>query len=403
MIGPGSGSSLDILHIGGRVGVASGGLGPCATGLAAAQRDLGHLPVVWCSDGPEEVTEVEKDWNLEGRVERYPRIGPDFLQYSPVAEWQAARGFGERFDVLHQHSIWAFYSRIAVRWRAAHDKPTVVAPHGTLETWALAQSRWKKQVALALYERRNLESATCLHATASREAESFRRFGLSNPIAVMPNGVPAGWLSTDGDPARFRERHGLGDRRVMLFLSRVHPVKGLPMLLEAAGQLRTTLNDWVIVVAGAEERDHLTELKAISEAQRLGSLVRFIGPVFGQQKRDAFAAASLFVLPTHSENFAIAVAEALGCGVPVITTHGAPWGDLEEFECGWWVSADVNSVRGAMEDALALEPPELERMGSRGRALVADRYTWEAVAERSVALYQWLLGRGAQPHFVRTD
>jgi glycosyltransferase involved in cell wall biosynthesis len=395
--------SMDILHVGGWIGTRSGGLGPCATGLASAQRNLGHMPVVWCFDRAEEVAAVEKEWDLEGRVERHPLTGPEFLQYSPVAERHAANGSAGRFDVLHQHSIWTFFSRITARWRAAHGKPTVVAPHGTLEAWALARSRWKKQVALALYEKENLESATCLHATGPREAESFRRFGLGNPIAVMPNGVPARWLATEGDGDRFRESHSLGDRRVLLFLSRVHPVKGLPLLLEAAGHLRESLNDWIIVVAGAEECDHRAELEPILEAHRLGSLVRFIGPVFGQEKRDAFAAASLFVLPTHSENFAIVVIEALGCGVPVITTHGAPWHELEEFGCGWWVPVDVEGVRGAMEEALALEPSELERMGSLGRTLVRDQYTWEAVADRSVALYRWLLGRGEQPHFVRTD
>jgi glycosyltransferase involved in cell wall biosynthesis len=393
---------LRILHIGGMIGSKSGGLGPCATGLASAQLDLGHQCAIWCSDRPEEIAQVEENWNLRGCVVRHALAGPSVLAFSPAAERRATSA-GERFDVLHQHSIWTFYSRVTARWRAAHGRPTVVAPQGTLELWSLARARWKKKLALSFYERANLERASCLHATAASEAESFRRFGLTNPIAVMPNGVPASWLASHGDHMRFRERHRLGDRKVLLFLSRVHPKKGLPLLLEAAGDLRDSLSDWVIVVAGAEECGHLDELKAIVEARQLGNMVRFIGPVFGEEKRDAFAAADLFVLPTQSDNFAIAVAEALGCGVPVITTHGAPWRDIQEFGCGWWVPVGRDGVRNALEDAIVLSPAALEDMGRRGRELVAERYTWTAVAERSVALYQWLMGDGPQPTFVCSD
>jgi glycosyltransferase involved in cell wall biosynthesis len=223
-------------------------------------------------------------------------------------------------------------------------------------------------------------------------------------VAVLPNGVPEAWLGSAGDGARFRARHGLEDgRRVMLFLSRIHPKKGLPLLLDAIASVRAELAGWVVVVAGPDELNHTAEMQARTTELGLDDLVKFVGPAYGADKHDAFAASEVFVLPTRSDNFAIAVAEALGAGIPVITTQGAPWSDLVAHECGWWVPVTVAGLAEALTDAARHGRDELREMGLRGRRLVAEKYTWERVGTHSIELYAWLLGEGDRPDFVMME
>src|SRR6185436_14152308 len=148
------------------------------------------------------------------------------------------------------------------------------------------------------------------------------------------------------------------DRRLVLFLSRLHPKKGVPLLLEAFAGLPSYRRSWTLVVAGGDERGHLTELRALASRLGVDNDVIWTGPLAGEAKRDAYAAAELFVLPSLDDNFGIVVAEALGAGVPVITTHATPWAELIEQDCGWHVPADVDGIRGALREAFARGPLE---------------------------------------------
>lgn len=397
-------NALRILHVTPLVGSRSGGLGPVAAGLASVQRGLGHRADIRCVDTPGEAARVEADWGLAGAIACDPHVGPVSLGFSPAGERWAASPAARGYQVVHQHGIWPAHSRVTLRWARATGGPVVVAPQGTLEPYPLSRSRWKKALASAAWERANLRQAACLYATAESEALGFRRYGLRNPVAVIPNGVPAGWLDAAGDGARFRARHGVDPgRRVMLFLSRVHPKKGIPLLLEAMASLGGALDGWLLVVAGPDEVGHTAEMRDRAAALGLGDRVRFVGPLYGADKQDAFAASELFVLPTLSDNFAIAVTEALGAGVPVLTTHGAPWSDLPAHGCGWWVPVAVPALAEALADAAGRDAGTLAEMGRRGRALVAERYTWERVGRGSVQLYAWLLGLGERPDFVMVD
>ena len=393
-----------ILHIVASVGRESGGLRTVALGLARAQRALGHEAMIWCLDSPAVAAEAASTYSLEGHIVTTPVLGPTMVGYSPVVERMAGSDAGAHYDILHQHSIWMANSRITHRWRAAFGRPTVVAPHGTLEEYALKRSAWKKRLASLLYERKNLRLASCLHATAEAEAMSFRNYGLRNPIAVIPNGIPDALTHSIGEGARFRERYSIPpDKRVMLFISRLHPKKGLPLLFKAIALIREQLANWYLVVAGSDEVNHRRELQLLSERLGIEDLIQFTGPLFGSEKLDAFDVADLFVLPTHSEGFGIIIAEALGAGLPVLTTRGAPWQELPAHRCGWWVDVSTSAIQDALLDAIQRPKHELVEMGQRGRSLVAQKYTWSQVAGKSLMLYEWLLGFGKRPDFVVTD
>jgi glycosyltransferase involved in cell wall biosynthesis len=153
-------------------------------------------------------------------------------------------------------------------------------------------------------------------------------------------------------------------------------------------------------VVGPDEGGHCEELKRQVHANGLSKEWSFEGPIEGEAKWTAFHEADLFILPTHSENFGIAVAEALSAGVPAITTHGAPWQLLEEEGCGWWVPVSVDGISTALRDATRRSQEDLTLMGARGQAIVTQRFAWDRIADDFVECYRWLLGRGEKPGCV---
>ena len=295
-----------------------------------------------------------------------------------------------RPDVIHDHGAW-LPSNVVAAWVARRaDVPLVSAPRGMVTDWSLSHQMWKKRVAWHLYQKHVFRQASLFHATAPAEVDNLRMLGLTQPVAVVPNGVDLP-ETLPNDPAP--------DAKRALFLSRLHPKKGLPMLLDAWAEERP--DGWTLELVGPSENGHRAELEAQATNLGLDGEVVFAGPVDDADKWHKYAAADLFVLPTHSENFGIVVAEALASGVPAITTTGAPWQELETERCGWWTAIGTEALAQALREAVALSGEERLAMGRRGRALVAERYSWEHVAEQMRAVYAWLLGEGERPGCVR--
>ena len=392
---------MNILHVVVSVGKKSGGLGPAVLGLAQAQRDLGVQTTIWCLDFGDEALEVAGDWGLADSIVVWERSGPAQLGFSRNVLGAALSNAGSRYDLIHQHGIWLGISYIVNQWRRKFSRPTVVAAHGALDGYARRRSRFKKWLAWQLYENENMRSAVCLQALAMSEAWCFREVGLSNPVAVIPNGVPEHWLKSQGDGDKFRYQFGIPtDKRMLLFLSRIERKKGLPMLIEAISHMRDQFNNWLLVIAGPNERGHQYEIERLIDRLNVGEMIQFVGPLYGSDKLNAFAAADLFVLPTYSEGAPVAVLEALGAGVPVLTTRGAPCEDLVKYKCGWWVEVSVNGIQEALMDAFQRSASELRAMGQNGISLVMDKYTWPVVARQTPDLYLWLLGNAGRPGFV---
>jgi len=394
---------LSILHLAPSVGAKSGGVGQVALAFSMEQKRFGCNPIIWTLDSSSVAQETATTNGLNiNDIKGFTTFGPRKFCYSPSMEQKALTKEGAIFDVLHQHSIWLAISRVTIRWRNNCSRPTILSPHGTLEDYALKRSAWKKRIALFAYEMDNLRHAACLHATAMSEANSFRNFGLTNPIAVIPNGIPEEWLNRQGDAARFRSRFSIpSGKRLLLFLSRINPKKGLPILFTAIEQLDKALDGWVLVIAGFEDvPGYQQELEQLAKRLNISKKIIFAGPLFGQDKEDVFAAADVFVLPTHSENFGIVVTESLAACVPVLTTYGAPWEELRSHNCGWWVEISEQGIYDGLKDAISRSKQELMEMGCRGKLLVESKYTWPQVTKMTIELYNWLLGRGSVPDFV---
>ena len=302
------------------------------------------------------------------------------------AEIEAAVGGA---GVVHDHGLWLPTNRAAALAARALGRPFVLSPKGMLSERALRVSRAKKALAWPLYQRRTLRHADAFAATSEAEVQDLRRLGFQQPAAVVRYGVdlpaPAPTRASDGP-------------RTALYLSRLHPIKGLPDLVAAWADVRP--EGWRLVIAGPDEGGHRAEVERQVQAAGLGGAVSFAGPVGDDDKWDAYRAADLFVLPTHSENFGIVVAEALAAGLPVLTTWGAPWEALVTHGCGWWVETGAPSIAPALREATAAPPEALRAMGERGRAYAEADLSWERAAADHLALYQWLLGAGPRPDFV---
>ncbi|MDX1530459.1 MAG: glycosyltransferase [Rhodothermales bacterium] len=369
-----------------------GGPSRSVTALASAlaARELGvHL----VSSRPEE---GERAVQPEGRVSVHLTDRPS------GAALLRRRGAGPFFEalvdlltpgsVLHDHGFWLPSNHLAAAAARRAGAPLVVSPRGMLTPWALRHRAWKKRGAWRLYQRRDVAAAALLHATSEAEAAGFRTLGLPHPIAVVPNGVDL----PEAIPERGRRD---GAPRRALFLSRIHPVKGVLNLVRAWAQVQP--KGWELVIAGPDAEGHRADVEG--EIRHLGAPgISFTGPVQDAEKWELYGSADLFVLPTFSENFGIVVAEALGAGLPAITTTAAPWEELEAHRCGWWVEVGAEPLAEALAAATTRSDEALAEMGARGRALIRERYAWQRVAADMGAAYAWLLGEGARPDCVRT-
>lgn len=291
----------------------------------------------------------------------------------------ALHGKAHEVDIVHNHSLWSMVN-VAAGWvvPGRHAK-LVTSPRGTLSPWALGRTRALKRLLKPL-QWRALTRADLLHATSEVELGEIRALGFDAPVAVVPNGI---------DIPAHRGRTGNGMQRTLLFLSRIHPTKGLDQLLRAWQELQAAHPDWRLVIAGRGEEGHVRDVVALASTLQL-KRVEFPGPLYGEHKTHAYREADLFVLPTHSENFGMVVAEALAHGCPALVSRGAPWSGLASERCGWWVDRDVATLTSSLDQAMQTPRAELAAMGMRGRAWMQRDFSWETVAERMESAYSWV-------------
>lgn len=296
-------------------------------------------------------------------------------------------------DIAHGHGLWLMPNVYPARAARHGRAKLVISPRGMLAAEALAFSRVKKQAFWRLFQAAALRDASCLHATGEGEHADIRAAGLTNPVAVIPNGVDLPTVGAPADPDR---------PRTVLSLGRVHPKKGLDRLIRAWANVAARHRDWRLRIVGPAERGHDRELKALSASLALRT-VSIEGPAYGAEKLAAYHDADLFVLPSRNENFAMTVAEALAAGTPVISTKGAPWSDLDGEGCGWWVDHGPEPLAATLNIALDLTRDELGAMGARGRAWMARDFSWDRIAEDMLDVYAWVAHGAERPPSVRLD
>lgn len=299
--------------------------------------------------------------------------------------------------LVHDHGLWNLANMASAQAARRIGVPYVLHPRGMMERWALEHKQGKKRLAWILYQKRIAASSAALVAASKQEHDSIKQLLPRSPVAVIPNGIQV--------PSEVPDRAARTEGRIgrVLFMSRVHPVKNLSGLVQAWQQVcrSPSRQNWVLTIAGPDELDHTREIKAMVRTLGLDSRVEFIGPVPESGKEAVLNEADLFVLPSHSENFGVAVAEALAHGLPVVATRGTPWSDLVAHRCGWWVDAGPDALGQALGEAIDLTAAERHVMGLRGREFAGRVFGWERIASAIILLYEWVLGHTrAVPSFV---
>jgi poly(glycerol-phosphate) alpha-glucosyltransferase len=324
-----------------------------------------------------------------------PLKGPKVFGYSPamLPEILAAKP-----DVVHSHGIWQYHSWACLRWHKREHKPYVVSPHGALDPGDLIRSTWKKRIARIIYQGAQLQRAGCVHALCQAEAEAIRAFGITSKICVIPNGVD---LPADTDGASAPAANDAEAKRSVLYLGRIVARKGIPALVDAWSRLRKEMasesQGWHLDIAGWEQYGHETELKAQVKALGLNDSVRFLGPRHGKEKAAAYRAAAAFVLPSTSEGLPLVVLEAWAYGLPVLMT---PQCNIPEgFEANAAIRAECNAAGlfEGLKRLVTMSSRERAEMGTRGRKLVEERFTWPGVALKMSSVYKWIAGGGNAP------
>lgn len=324
---------------------------------------------------------------LEGTTARLKVLEPSFTR-KEIAQYLK----DEKFHLIQIQSMWDWpYHKVMVEARKL-GIPYIVTPRGMLEPWSLSQKKWKKKLAWWLYQRNDVQKSVCVFTTAKMEAEHVTNLGITTCKAVIPNGI-----ETDSYPCKTSVDVV---KKQVLFLSRVHVKKGVEVLFEVWKQIHPDYEDWQLLVIGNGEAEYIHSLENRVECLGLKESIKILPPVFGNDKIQIYQESALFCLPSYSENFGMAIAEAMSCGTPVITTTNCPWNILNDTKTGWCIDLNVDNLERALREALSMNPTELYDMGQKASKLIYENFDYRNVTRKTLTLYEWLLNGGEKPEFV---
>lgn len=362
-----------------------GGLTPAVCGLSTALNGTADCQVTAYGLIDRYTNDDKKVWGTLPTRE-FIAHGPRAWGYSPGLT-KAVCNSG--VDVLHRHGMWDFPSRSV--WKAAKGQgtPYVVSTHGSLNRFAREIKPVRKWIMGLLWERKFLERANCLHALSSAEAAACREYGVTAPIAVIPNGIdPA-----SPDPhleAPWPNPHD--GRKVLLFIGRLHPIKGLPTLLQALARVSTAARklQWRLVIAGWEQLGHRGELESLSRELGISNEVDFVGGLFGEEKTNALYRANAFVLPSKSEGQPVAVLEAWSYKLPAVLTEACNLPVANERGFSLVNNGSVAAMADNLEQMFAMSETCRLDMGNQAQAYAQASYCWKSQAEKMLRVYHWL-------------
>lgn len=311
--------------------------------------------------------------------------------YSPsIAEALAVEA--PKYDIIHIHEIWHYPHFAAYRAARRTGKPFVVTIHGELEPWCLDYKAPKKRIYATLIQRRALNEAAAIHALTKEEVKDIRAFGVDAPIVVIPNGI---------DPAKFQALPlpeemdklypELVGKKVVLFMGRIHPKKGLDILAKAFGQIARSRKDLHLLIVGPDNGGYRNQVERLLESDSVIEKTTFTGMLTEREKLAALSRADICAIPSYSEGMSIVALEALACGLPEIITRQCHFPEVAEAEAGIVIETNAYQLANALNKLL--EDPKLcKEMGENGRRLIIEKFTWDKIADQMIQFYEDVLG-----------
>lgn len=350
-------------------------------------------------------------------VNIFPRSWPEDFGYSPgflrvLDEYQP--------DLTHTHGIWMYPSIATAAYCTRRHVPYMVSPHGMLDPWAVRHHHWKKVLAYALYEINHVRAAHCIRALCESEARSIREMRLTNPTVVIPNGIDLPEIGAATDLMAKAPWDGFVEpgRKVILFLSRIHPKKGLTNLLRAWAATSKP-SAWVLAIAGWDQDGHEAELKRLCDELEIAwadvrdtsdekppartATVLFLGPQFEQSKASCYRNCDVFILPSFSEGLPMVVLEAWAFAKPVLMTPECNLPEGFAAQAAVQIDTTVDGISEGLRSLHNASDSTLSEIGLRGRNLAEERFSWEGIAAKMKSTYEWMLGGGTEPDCVWTD
>jgi glycosyltransferase involved in cell wall biosynthesis len=380
---------MHVLHAISSIDPRDGGPPTALIGLATAQAAIGvKVSVVstytreGSKDAANRLTQAGVSVHLVGPAKGPLQRHPDLIKTLETAIASA--------DVVHIHALWEDIQHQAAKLARKYRKPYLIRPCGMLDPWSLAQGRFKKRAYMALRLRRHLNLATALHFTTNAERDLTLRLKLRAPSIVEPNGIDLAEFQNLPPTGRFRARHrSIGDRSIVLFLSRLHYKKGVDLLIPAFAQ--ANLANAVLVIAGPGESDYTAKLQQLAAQHNITDRIFFTGMLRGRDRIEALVDADLFVLPSYQENFGIAVVEAMAAGKPVLISDQVNIHDqITLHQLGAVVPTQIDPLAKQLS-LLMNDRSLLTAAGSRGRTFAFEHYNWAHIAARWSEHYQRLV------------
>jgi glycosyltransferase involved in cell wall biosynthesis len=391
---------MKVLHVIPSISPSLGGPTQVGLNLVKALRDSGvDAEIVTTNHN----CSTSLDVPLNQRVE-YEQVPIWFLPYfrPPMKEFIFSTALTKwlwqnihNYDILDNYYLFSYASTCAAtlaRWR---NIPYTIRIQGQLTPWALNQAKLKKQLYSQLIERRNLNHAATIHCTSSSEAEDVQRFGIKNSkIVILPLGVKKNQKISQAK-LKLHSLYGISSHTpVILFLSRLRYNKRPDLLIQALGRINATGTDFHLIVAGDGELKYISYLEQLVTTLNLNSRISFVGFVEGNVKNILLQGADLFVLPSRSENFSLAIAEAMAAGLPVIVTEQVQiMPEIIAANAGLVVRGEIDDLAQAICQLLN-SPMRRQELGENGRRLANSRYSWDAIANNLMSAYAEIIHHG---------
>ena len=384
---------LRVLHVIPSLSLLRGGPSHAAIGMVTALRDANIDAEIVCSND-NGTSNLDVPLN---RLTNYKGVPVRFFErrlssFKVVSEFNYAKGFArwlktnaQHYDVLHIHAIFSYCSSTAMRIARQQHIPYIVRPLGQLQAWSLTQSPIRKKLYLHLVERKNLALAASIHCTSDTELKEVTDSFPDFKVKMIPLGINKSRFHHGSREQILRQYHFHRDTNVLLSLSRIHPKKGLELLLSALTEMQDT--PWDLVIAGHGKATYIDSLKQLGADLNIAHRCHYIGFVEGEDKQNLLQGADLFILSSYAENFGIAVIEAMAHGTPALVTNGVALSELiAENDLGYACKPKVDSIANTLNKALK-EPAALEKKSQAARTYANKHFNWQAISKRLIKYY----------------